>query len=216
MTHETMSVQDWLNSLREAAGAPAEPVVRVRGAIRARGVRTRGGGQPPPAAGLAEVLEHLFAQPVPVRLEVVRELLRAPDRLAFALLRALALDSPDPDANVRWTIADGLGSIADPEAVHLLTELAQHDSDDTVRTCAIGALGERALQAYAVQVGPERGTPRELVRVRGAIRTRGPGPVRAVGPEAQMILDLLNRIRIEDASEYVKDKADLTLRQLGE
>jgi hypothetical protein len=147
---------------------------------------------------------------------VVQELAQQGDDVALRVLRALAVEAPDPDANVRWTIAEGLSNISHPEAVRLLEEIARSDPDETVRGCAIGGLGKRAMEAYRVEVGADQATPRALVRTRGAVRTRGVSPVRRASPEAQMILDMLYSLRDQEQSDYVKGMADLALRQLGE
>jgi hypothetical protein len=213
MQKDMLSPQEWVELLHDAAqmDAQAEPI-KVHGRIKTRG------GAPVHRipSGLSDVIERLFTQPTPVRLEVAQELMRTADDVALTVLRALAVENRDPDANVRWAIADGLSNVEHPEAVRLLEMLARDDPDETVRTCAIGTLGERALAVYRVRVGEEQATPRALVRTRGAVRTRGVSPIRKVSLEAQTILDLLYNLREEESSEYVKEMTDVTLRQLGE
>jgi hypothetical protein len=210
-----MTTKEWAALLRDAAqrapGGPA-PQVAVRGSVR-----TRGGAAPtrPSAGSLQEVVSRLLDQATTVRLEVVGELIKQADDVALTVLRALA-EQPDPDPNVRWAIADGLAGVQHAEAIRLMEWLARHDPDETVQTCAIGSLGKRALAAYRTQVGSEKATPHELVRVRGAVRTRGASPIRKISREAEVILDLLDQLRTSETSDYVRDMADLTLRQLGE
>lgn len=214
---QVIPLKEWVHLLRDAAQrameAPAAPI-KVRGVPSTQEGRTL---PPRVSQQMAAVIERLLRQPVSVRLEVVQELLKAADDVALTVLHALAVEYRDPDANIRWAIAEGLSKVIQPEAVRLLEMLARYDPDETVRTCAIGSLGERALGAYRAQVGEEQASPRTLVRTRGAkVRTRGASPVRQVSSEAQTILDLLYDLRDEEQSDYVKGMADLTLRQLGE
>jgi hypothetical protein len=205
---ESMTPKQWVELLREA---PQGAIEAPGGPIRVRGMPRMRGDQ------LAEVIQRLRSQPVPVRLEVVQQLAREADEVGVSVLRALAVEAPDPDANVRWTIAEELGKMRHPEAVRLLEELARSDPDETVRGCAIGGLGKRAMEAYRAEVGADQATPRALVRTRGgAVRTRGASPVRRASPEAQSILDMLYSLRDQEQSDYVKGMADLALRQLGE
>lgn len=215
------SAERWAECLRGAAeheqgkaeSPGSEPTsttpVRTRGAVTTRGAGPSG---PAPSDSLRSVLDRLFAAAPSVRLEVVRELLRRPDNLSLAVLREASRADPLP--NVRWAIADGLRAAPAAGAVPLLEVLAREDSDEMVRSCAIGSLGEIALAAYRDKVDPEA-TPQTLVRARGAVRTRGASAVRTAGPEALAILDFLERLRDQE-SGYVREIADVTLRQLGE
>lgn len=203
---------NWANRLREAMQRlpPVSPQVVV--------VRTRG---TPGAAksAFAEVTEELFRQPSRVRLEVVDALLGQDDDLALRVLRALAVEWYDPDANIRWAIADGLARMNNAAAVDLLEAIAREDPDDSVRSCAIGSLGQRALASYATAAGPDRrATAEAMLRNRDSIRTRGgrgTSPVRLTKP-AQEILDALYKLKEGEESEFVRNKVDLTLLQLGE
>jgi HEAT repeat protein len=166
---------------------------------------------------VTSVLDRLFGEPVRVRREIVRVLFESVDDVGMRVLHAMAVSPGDPNMNVRWEIAQGLAEAEHPGAVALLEEIARTDPDDTVRSQAIGSLGERALAAYRAKEGPEAATPRAIsVRTRGAVRTRGTSPLRQVSPAAGEILELINRIRDEEGSESVRYEADLTLRQLGD
>jgi HEAT repeat protein len=123
-----LSLEDWADLLREAAGrAKNAPSVqtRVRGAVKTRGSVSSSRI----SDSLAEVIERFMSQPATVRLEVVQALVQKADELAMAVLRALAVEYRDPDTNVRWTIAEGLGRIANSEAVRLLEMIARSDPD---------------------------------------------------------------------------------------
>jgi HEAT repeat protein len=211
-----LSITSWIESLKEAAGSEGRGAAGVAPAVR-RGVRTRGAIAAKPSGNpLEEVFARLFSQDLVVRQEVVRQLLQNPDELALRVLSRLAVAPGDPSADVRWSVAEGLGQVAGHEAIAILEQIARTDPEETVRTCAIGALGRRARTAYAAQAGPEAATPAAIVRTRGPVRTRGASPVRRASPEAQRILDLLNEIREDEVSDYVKQMADRTLKQLGD
>jgi hypothetical protein len=161
------------------------------------------------------VFAELFINPPAVRLEIVEQLLRDGDELALRVLAGLAVAPGDPSGDVRWAVAEGLAGFANPGAVTILEQIARTDPDDTVRTCAIGALAERARLAGAAKPRLEAAAPEPITRTRGSVRTRGAGPVRRASPEAKTILDLLKRIRETESSDYVKQMTDLTLDQLG-
>jgi hypothetical protein len=94
-----------------------------------------------------------------------------------------------------------------------LTELAKSASDETIRWRAIKALGELALAETEKPEGKERP---EGVRTRGAIRTRGISSLRDVSEEAKKVLDLLEKFRQEDPSDFVRElTGDLLEEQSG-
>jgi hypothetical protein len=207
--------------MKEMKREAREWISRIRAAgMHAKGpsvVRTRGGAAPGrPGKGLEEIIAEVIRQPTDIRTEIVEALLHDSDDFAIGVLRMLAIDSADPDPNVRWSIAEGLTTFRHPGSIDLLQAIARADPDQTVRICAIEALGERAMAAYKDIKGSEQATPRAVARTRGAVRTRGGSPIRNASPDAAKILELLHRIRDEETSDEIRTVTDLTLRQLGE
>jgi len=197
---DNIDPKNWIEELRIAAGESED---HTRATSPAQTVGT-----------LSETIEHLCQEPRQVRLEIVRDLLQQSDDIAMDILEKLAV--ADPDSNVRWAIAEGLAEVDHTRTVVLLESIALKDLDELVQSCAVGALGQRAMAAYRRQAGPNSATPRAIAKIRGGVRTRGASPIREKNGEALEILEALYRLRDADLPDYVKEKIDVTLRQLGE
>jgi hypothetical protein len=202
-------VQKWVELLRSSVvterlkGAMelASLGVRTRGAIRTRGTISKPASSKIPAGvNFSAVMEAFKDQHFEVRREVAFVLGEWADETAVKVLSKIA--KTDPETVVRHEAVRALGKIGGPTAVEVLTELAQRASDETIRWRAIKALGELAL---AETEKPEDKKQPEGVRTRGAIRTRGISSLRDVSEEAKKVLDLLEKLRHKDPSDFVRD-----------
>ena len=204
--HTNLTVQQWIERLRQAVATPTVPPVgvRTRGTLRTRGAESATG------KSLEDIFAQLRQESPEVRREVISGLGDQGDALAVQLLGRLA--QWEPEWRLRLMIVETLSRSQVSQGIEVLMDLAQHDFNEDVRAGAIRQLGKQALTAWPLLGSQTRATP----RVRGAVRTRGVTTSRSAGlsPPAEEILSLLDRLRFRDPSQAVREAADDTLGQL--
>lgn len=153
-----------------------------------------------------------------VRQEAAHTLGEWGDEAVVTILQRIVLPTDgqpaDHDAKVRIAATRALGRVGGTDAVKILEKLAIEDANEDVRFNAVNSLASLAIREHERH---KQAPPQPAVRTRGAaVRTRGASPVRNISKEAQTILNLLEQVRSNDPSWYVREKADEALADLGE
>jgi hypothetical protein len=232
---ETISKQDrekvqwWLDVLQRSQDAETRlralaevgwMAVRTRGAPVARGTLDRAAeARLPEAQALTEALTEFSGEDERIRAEVAFAVGEWGDGAAVEILSRMAKE--DPKADVRLAAVGALSKIGGPLAVQVLMEVARGDADELVWGRAVDGLRDlhaREQEEELRTVEPQRtqGTIRargDPLRTQGAVRTRGDSPP---APSGQELKELLEQLRKQDRSGYVRLRAEGFLRELTE
>jgi hypothetical protein len=193
--------------------------VRTRGAPMARGTLDQAAeARLPEAQALTEALAELSGEDERIRAEVAFAVGEWGDGAAVEVLSCMA---KDPEARVRLAAVGALSKIGGPSAVQVLMEVARGDADELVWGRAVDGLRDlhaREQEEELRTVEPQRtqGTIRargDPLRTQGAVRTRGDSPP---APSGQELKELLEQLRKQDRSGYVRLRAEGFLRELTE
>jgi hypothetical protein len=169
----------------------------------------------PPAASrdkLRAVISQWRQQSSEVRQEVIQALGERGDVFAVRVLTALA--GWEPLRPLRIRVAAALAQARAEEAVAALMIMARADAAEEVRAEAIRLLGVCALKAWPALGVRSRSVP----RLAGAVRTRGVMRSKSspLSPQAEHILEMMDKVRFQDPSPTVRSTADATLGNLDD